>query len=177
MHAVVDFIRCIAEIERHGQRACLEDTKVYGQPFQTVHQQDGHLFALAKPPAEQQIGKAVGVLVKLPPGNLPPVAGRVGRLDQFIFLPGDAALLRVLGIDLYQRCILAKLAGIAAQQIGNGHEKRLLIIENKNAAALWLRRCNAAMQARLQPLRSQPHLIAIGAAVIIAVNAGEKQHG
>ena len=72
LEAVLDLLRGVAVVHGHRDRPGLEDAEVDGQPLEAVHEQDGDLVALAEPSLEQQVGEAVGRLVELPPGHLPP---------------------------------------------------------------------------------------------------------
>ncbi len=93
LEAVLDLLRRVAEVQRDGDGPGLEDAEVDGQPLQAVHQEDGHLVALADAAAEQQVGEPVGGLVELAPRHLP--AGEVEGigLHELVLAPGDLALL------------------------------------------------------------------------------------
>lgn len=62
LDAVGDFLGGIAEIERNGSGPALEYAEVDGQPFKTVHEQDGDLVALLHATREKQVGEAVCLL-------------------------------------------------------------------------------------------------------------------
>ena len=121
LHAVVDLLRRVAEVQGNGHRPRLQNAEVDGQPLQAVHQQDGHLLALPDAPAPEQIGHPVGLLVKDRPGDLPAVGGGGGGLDEGVLLPGHPLLLMDLGVDLHQGDLVPVELAVALQQVGNGH--------------------------------------------------------
>ena len=119
--AVVDLLGGISEVQGDGHRPRLQNSKVDGQPLQAVHQQNGHLLALLNPPAQQQVGHPVGLLVKDGPGDLPAVGGGGGGLNEGVLLPGDPLGLLHLGVDLHQGDLIPVELAVALQQIGDRH--------------------------------------------------------
>ena len=113
--AVLDLVRIVPEIKRHGERARLERAEIDRQPLQAVHQQDGNLVTLFDAAAEQQIGEAVRLFVKNAPRDLAAVARRRRRLHQVVFLPRDAADLLDLRIQLDQRDVVAVALAVPFQ--------------------------------------------------------------
>ena len=107
LRTILDFIGIITEIERHRQRTGLENAKINRQPFQTVHQQNGNFIALFDAAAQQQIGKAVCLLVKHMPRNLSAVIRSRCRLHQIKFLPCYPSNLFDFRIQLNQCDIVA----------------------------------------------------------------------
>ena len=115
LQAVVDLVGGVAEVQGDGHRPGLQDAEVDGQPLQAVHQQDGHLLALLNAPAQEQVGHPVGLLVKDRPGDLPPVGGGGGGLDEGVLLPGHPPGLLYLGVDLHQGDLVAIELAVALQ--------------------------------------------------------------
>ena len=106
IHAILNLLCRITEIQRHSQRACLQYPKINRQPLQAIHQKNRHFIPLFNPPLQQKIRKTVGFLVENIPGNLPPVIRRAYRLNQFILLPGHTSSLRHLRINLHQTYVI-----------------------------------------------------------------------
>ena len=121
--AVFDLFRGIAEIERYGDGAGLQDAKIDRQPFQAVHQQDGHFVPFAHAAAEQQVGKAVGFFIEYVPGDLPAVIWSWRRFDQLIFFPGDAAGVAHLRVDFHKTDVVSIQSAVAFQNICDRHDQ------------------------------------------------------
>ena len=117
VHAVLDLVRGVAEVERHHGGAGLEGAEVDGQPLDAVVEQDGDLVVLADPAREQQVGKAVGLLVKDGPGHLAAERLLVGGLDEVVVAPGYVAVLVALGIDLHERGFAGPRSRVRAQHV------------------------------------------------------------
>ena len=58
LEAVLDLLRGVAIVQRHRDRAGLEDAEVDREPLQAVHEQDRYLVALADAPAQQQVRRS-----------------------------------------------------------------------------------------------------------------------
>ena len=122
IQTVLNLIGGIAEIQRHRQTPGFQNAKVDGQPLQTVHQQDAHFGPPLQSPAQQEICKPVGLLVKLPPAHLPAVGLiRAVALDQAILPPGGGPVPFLRGVNLYQCCLIPVQPGIAFQKFCNHH--------------------------------------------------------
>ena len=122
IQAVLNLVAGIAEVHGNGDAAGLEHAEVDGQPFQAVHQQDAHLGAPLDAPAEQQVGKAVGAAVKIPPAHLAAVGDAgMGAFDQIEVAPGDGVVPLVGGIDLHQRGLGTVQPGVSLQEIRDDH--------------------------------------------------------
>ena len=90
--AVFDFVRGVAEVQRHGDRARLENPEVDREPFEAVHEQNRDLVSLLDPAAQEQIREAVGELVELLPRRGAAQSDRMARrLDEIEVFPRDAA--------------------------------------------------------------------------------------
>ena len=105
--AVFDFFRRIAEIERNGESAGLQDAKVDRQPFQAVHEQDSYFIPFFDPLSEKKVGKTICFFIEYIPCDLPAVMGEGTGFHQFIFFPCDAAYFFDFRVDFYQTDILA----------------------------------------------------------------------
>ena len=132
VHAVLDLGRGVPEVERHDRGAAFEDAEIDGQPLETVHEQDGDLVALLDATRDQQVGKAVALLVEDAPGNLAPVGLGLGTLDEVVITPGDVLWLADLRVDFDKRHIIAVCSGIAAQKIDNRHDTQILLIRSSS---------------------------------------------
>ena len=124
VQAVGDLVRGVAEVQRHHRGARLEHAKVEREPLDAVVEQDGDLVVLADAAAEQQVGKAVGLLVKDGPGHLAAERLVVGGLHQVVVAPGDVAVLAPLGVDLHEGHLAGVLLGVGAQHVDDGHGSR-----------------------------------------------------
>jgi len=90
--AVFDFVRGVAEVQRHGDRARLENPEVDREPFEAVHEQNRDLVSLFDPAAQEQIREAVGEFVELLPRRGAAQSDRMTRrLDEIEVFPRDAA--------------------------------------------------------------------------------------
>ena len=121
VEAVRDLVGGVAEVERHHRGARLQDAKVERQPLDAVVEQDGDLVVLADAAGEQQVGKAVGLLVKDRPGHLAAEGLVVGGLHQVVVAPRDVAVLAPLGVDLHEGDLARVLLGVRAQHVDDGH--------------------------------------------------------
>ena len=121
VHAVLDFGRGVAEVERHDRGAAFEDAEVDGQPLEAVHEQDGDLVALLDATRDEQVGKAVALLVEDAPSDLAPVGLGLGALDEVVVAPGDVLGLADLRVDFDEGYLVAVCSCIAAQKIDNRH--------------------------------------------------------
>ena len=119
--AVLDLIGGVAEVQRHGQGAGLQDAEVDGQPFQAVHQQDGHLVALPDSAADEHVGKPVGLFVKHAPGDLPAIGRSLRGLDQGVFLPGHSPVVLLFRVQLHQGHFVPVQLPVALQVFCNRH--------------------------------------------------------
>ena len=113
----------VAEVERHGNGARLEDTEVDGQPLEAVVEQDGDLVALADAAREQQVGEAIGLLVEHAPGDLAAVGLGVGGVDEVEIAPRDAEGLLDLGIDLDEGDLVGIERDVLAEHLDDGHRR------------------------------------------------------
>ncbi len=102
LEAVLDLVRVVPVVEGHRDGAGLEDTEIHGQPFDGVHQEDGHLLPFPDAPGEEEVGEHVGALVEGLPGHLTAELLARHRLDEGVILPGDTALLVELRRDLHE---------------------------------------------------------------------------
>ena len=102
LEAVLDLLGVIAVVERHRDSAGLEDAEIHGQPFDGVHEEDGHLLPFPDAPGEEEVREHVGALVEGLPGHLPAELFARHGLDQRVVLPGDPALLVELRRDFDQ---------------------------------------------------------------------------
>ena len=135
IQTVRDFVRSVAEVERHRDAPGLEDAKINGQPLQTVHQQNADLRAAFHAAAEQEVCEPVGPAVKIAPGELPPVR-RVGlRLgDEARFAPGDSAVTLLRGVDLDERSVGTIESCVPLEKIRNDHFHAPFLQRNKKNA-------------------------------------------
>ena len=118
LKAVLDLVRRVAEVERHGHAAGLQHAEVDRQPLKAVHQQDGDLVAPLESAAQEKIREAVRLLVELRPGDLAAERLKRARFDERILTPGGVPLLQFLRVDLDQRHIVWPFARIALQYLG-----------------------------------------------------------
>ena len=121
VQAVLDLVRGVAEVQRHHRGARFEHAKVERQPLDAVVEQDGHLVVLAHAAGQQQVGKAVGLLVKDRPRHLAAEGLVVGGLHQVVVAPGDVAVLAPLGVDLHEGDLAGVPLGVGAQHVDDGH--------------------------------------------------------
>ena len=96
IRTVFYFFRIKTEIEGNGNSTGFQDTKVDGQPFQTVVHEDGHLIPLLHAPGDEHVGKTVGFFVEHVPGDLPAVGLVGGGLDQVIVLVEQSFVVELL---------------------------------------------------------------------------------
>ena len=87
VRAVGYLVRRVAVIHGHHDGTGLEDSEVYREPFDAVHQQDRHLVALSDLPGQKKVRETVGLKVEFLPGDLPSVMVRLCGLDEGIFYP------------------------------------------------------------------------------------------
>ena len=119
---IFNFVAGIAEVHGHGDAACLQNTKVNGQPLDAVHQQHSHLGTLLQATAQQQVGKAVRTAVKILPADLAAVGGILtGAFDQVEIPPGHGFVAFLGWVDFYQRGFTAVESCIFFQKISNNH--------------------------------------------------------
>ena len=122
VQAVANLLAGIAKVHGHCHAAGLEDAEIYRQILQAVHHQNCHLGAPLQPPAQQQIGKAVGLAVKVRPAHLPAIGGvRPGGLDQPRLPPGDCPVQLLGRTQLYQRALAAPQPRVPFQKIRDYH--------------------------------------------------------
>ena len=119
--AVLDLVRRVAEVERHGQTARPQRAEVDRQPLQAVHQQDGDLVALLVAAAQEEVREAVRLLLELGPGDLAAERLDRARFDQRVFPPRRVAVLQFLRIDLHQRDVVRPFPCIARQDFCDLH--------------------------------------------------------
>ena len=112
VQAVLNFGTVIAEIQRHGQRACFQHAEINGQPFQAVHHENAHFVTFFHAARKQQVGKAVRFFVKHMPGDFATIRLRFGAFDQVIIAPRDATVLFDFRVALYQRYLVAVFSGV-----------------------------------------------------------------
>ena len=123
IQTVANLVGGIAEVHGDGQTARLQDAEIHRQPLQAVHQQDAHFGAPLQSPAEQQVGKAVGLLVKLAPGDLPAVGlVRAVALDEAELPPGGGLVPLLRGVDLHQGRLVPVQPGVALQKVCDNHD-------------------------------------------------------
>ena len=127
LHAVENLVCRVAEVERYGRGARLQDAEVDGQPLDAVVQQDGHLVALAHAARDEQVGKAVCLLVEDRPRDFATVRLIVGRLNQIVLTPGDVTVFGHGRVDLYQRNLVGVLGCVEPEHIGNDHGLSFLL--------------------------------------------------
>ena len=118
---VADLLGAVAVVHGHGQSAGLQNTEIDRQPLQTVHKQDRYPIAPADAAGEEEVGKAVGVLVKGSPRHLAAVLLALCRLNEAVFVPGQLLLRLVLGRDLRQGDLAGVESGVSFQEIGDWH--------------------------------------------------------
>ena len=123
---VFDLVCGIAEIQRNRQRTDLQDAEIDRQPLDAVHQKNADLVALLHAARYQEMRESVCFFVKDLPGDLAAVVIWAARLDQFIFLPCDAARLDHGGVQLDQRGIVAVERCILFQYISDRHLRFVL---------------------------------------------------
>ena len=122
LQTIFDFLRRIAEVQRHRHTASLQNAKINGQPFQTVHHQNAHLCLLLHPAGQKQIGKTVCPSVKVSPAQLSPIRRTVSRtLDQACLPPCHRAVALLGRIQLYKRRIRTVQTGVALQKLRDYH--------------------------------------------------------
>ena len=124
--AVLDLLRGIAEVQRDGDRTCLEHAEIDRQPIEAVHEQDRDLVALDDAAREQEIRDAVGLFVKYSPGDLCPVRNLAQGLDEFILFPGRETGDFYLGVQFHEGDVIRIFAGIFFQKVCNNHDGLLL---------------------------------------------------
>ena len=138
LQTVLDLLAGVPEIQGHGDAPRLEDAEVHRQPLQTVHHQNTHLGPPLHAPAEQQVGKAVGPAVKVPPAQGPAIGGvRLGALNEAGLPPGDGPVPLLGGVDLHQRRLRPVEPGVAFQKLRNDHvvpPKRCCAEEGRDAS-------------------------------------------
>ena len=117
VQAVLDLVRRVAEVERHGHAARLEDAKVNRQPLKAVHKQDRDLVALLIAAREEEVREAVRLLVELLPRQLLAVSPVWNGLDKIRLLPGPV-LSVVRRVDFDQRHVIAPFEGVPFQYLG-----------------------------------------------------------
>lgn len=122
LDAVADLIGGVAEVERHHRGAALEHAKVDGEPLDAVVEQDCDLVVLADAAREQQVCKAVGLLVKDLPGHLAAKGLVIRCLDELVFAPGDVAVLAALWVHLHEGNLGGVELGVLAQHVDDGHD-------------------------------------------------------
>ena len=122
--AVFDLVCSVAVVERHGERAGLEDAKVDRQPLKAVHQKDADLVALLDAVCQQEMREAVGAAVKVLPAQLAAVGVLlIVHLDEGIFLPRGLGLaVFVFGVDLDERGLVRPFARVALQKFCDWHD-------------------------------------------------------
>ena len=121
IQTIANFLRRVAEIQRHGQRAGLQRSKVNRQPLDAVHHQNGDLVALFDAASNEQIRAAVCLFIEYAPRDFPPVRAPQGTFDQLVFLPRGAANLLHLRVQLHKRGFARVFDGVFLQKFGNGH--------------------------------------------------------
>ncbi len=100
IHAVLDLVGCVAEIERYRKGSGLQDAEIDRQPLKAVHEKNTHLVILADTALKKQVRKTVCLLVEDTPGDLTAVWLGVRRLNQVILSPGDSAVIGLRRVDL-----------------------------------------------------------------------------
>ena len=122
LQAVLNLLGGIPEVQGHGNAAGLEDAEIDREPFQAVHQQDAHLGPPLHPPAQQQVGEAVGLPVKVLPAHGPAVGGvRGGAFNEAGLPPGHRPVPLLRGVYLHQRRLRSVKPGVALQKLCNDH--------------------------------------------------------
>ena len=115
--AVLYLVSRIAEVQRHGHAARLEDAEVDGQPLEAVHEEYRDLFAALVPSAQKEVREAVRLLVELAPRHLAPERLDGRALDERIFAPGGVAGLKLLRVYLDERDVVRPLRRIALKYL------------------------------------------------------------
>ncbi len=126
LHAVLDLIRAVAEVQGHRDGAGLEDAEIDRQPVQAVHKKDRHLVALDDAAGNEHVGDAVGLFVEDRPGDLLAESRLARGLDQLVFFPGRQPRDLYRRIEFHQGYVIRPLPGISFQKLSNGHEWILL---------------------------------------------------
>ena len=106
IHAVLDLLRGIAEIQRDRQRAGLQGPEIDRQPLQAVHQEDPDLVALLDAALQQQIRETVRLLVEDPPGDLSAVGAVRRGFHEAVLSPGHSPVVFDRGIHLDESDVL-----------------------------------------------------------------------
>ena len=116
---VPDLLRRVAEVERHGHAPRAEDAEVDRQPVEAVHQEDRDLLALLEAAREEEVRKAVRLLVELLPRDLAAERRDRRSLDQRILAPRRVVVLQLLRIDLDKRDVVRPVPGVARKNLCN----------------------------------------------------------
>ena len=123
VEAVGDFFRGVAEVQRHGKAARLEDAEIDGEPFKAVHQEYAHLGSALDAARKQEVGKAVGLGVELGPGELAAVREvGAGVLDKAEVAPRHGVVAFLGGVDLHKGHFIAGKAGVFFKEVSDDHE-------------------------------------------------------
>ena len=118
LEAVLDLVRRIAEIERHGHAARLEDAEVDRKPLKAVHQQDRDLVASLVSAREEEVGEPVRLLVEVAPRHVGAVCPVRNGLDELRLLPGLVPAV-VRRVDLHQSDIARPFRCVALEYLGD----------------------------------------------------------
>ena len=137
--AVLDFVRRVAEIQRHRQTPRAENSEINRQPFKTVHQQNGDLVALLESSAQQQIGKAIGLFLEFSPGDFTPKGLNGTRFNQRILPPSRVPLFQFLWINLNQCHVVWPFLCVAREYFCDLHVNILSLIAHLVTSVLILR--------------------------------------
>ena len=121
LDAVFDLIRAVAEVQRHRDRARLQNTEIDRKPVQAVHEKDRDLVALDDPSRDQHVGHAIGLLIKNSPCDLTAARDLVKGLDQFKFFPGRKSRDLDIGVQFDQSHVIGPLRRVAFQKLCDRH--------------------------------------------------------
>ena len=121
LQAVLDFIRRVAEVERHGETPGAQHAEVDGQPLEAVHQEDCDLVALLVAAREEEVGEAVRLLLELGPRDFAAEALHGAGLDERVFPPRGVAVLKLLRVDFDERRVVRPLFRVAREDFCDLH--------------------------------------------------------
>ena len=126
IEAVFDFIRRVAEVQRHGHAAAFENAEIDGQPFEAVHEQNADFGAFRHAARQQEVGETIGLLVELGPCHFGAEGIDVAAFDQGVFTPIGMVFFKFLWVDFDKRHVISVKRGVFLQDFRNRHDRRLL---------------------------------------------------
>ena len=118
LEAVLYLVRRVAEVERHGHAARLQDAEVDRQPLEAVHEEDGDLVAALVSAREEEVREPVGLLVEVAPSHVGAVRPVRGGLNKLRLPPGLVPSV-VRRVDLHKGDVARPLGRVALQYLGD----------------------------------------------------------